>query len=120
MSLKRLTGAALAILIAFSVQAAHGAPLRATRTLRATWCCATTCHHASSTGRASQCCRSASDAGDTATLQTAPTVREPAAVALGLSPRVADMAPAVLVIASAPVVHARGAPTFLLVRSLRL
>jgi hypothetical protein len=68
---------------------------------------------------ASQCCRATTD-GDTATLAATPSLRPPVAACAALPPlslagiRVA--APAAL----EPPPHARGAPIFLLTRSLRI
>jgi hypothetical protein len=47
---------AAAALIAFSVQAAYGAPARSTQTMRALRCCAERCDHAKTPAAAGHCC----------------------------------------------------------------
>ena len=119
MTATRLTAASLTLLVAFGVQAAQGAPLRATRSLRATWCCATTCHHAPTSHGTRECCQARDGDSDTATVRATPTVREPITLAIAVvPPLLAQAAP--FRISAEPAFTARGAPVFLLTRSLRL
>ena len=56
MSVKRLMAFAQVALIAFSVQAAYGAPARSTQILRAVRCCSSHCNHTKSPAAAGDCC----------------------------------------------------------------
>jgi hypothetical protein len=118
-SSKRLFPFALAVLLATSVQAAHAAPLRALAELRAVRCCKDVCRHGQPTrSTARHCCQVAQD--DPGILATAQDVGPGPGAVLAL-----DRPPATLgtpqwtVIAGAGPLP-RGAPIFLLTRTLRL
>jgi len=119
-SSKRLFPFALAVLLATSVQAAHAAPLRALAELRAVRCCKDTCRHGQPTrSTARHCCQVAQD--DPGMLAATPGIvpgAAPAVLALD-APLTTPGTPRWTVVAgTAPV--ARGAPIFLLTRTLRL
>jgi hypothetical protein len=115
----RLLRASLALVVAVGVQSAHGAPSRAIQSVRAVSCCATRCQHPMPARGASQCCRAAADE-DTATLAPPSSLPHPAATWVVLP----SASPAQRTVAASeafrPLAHARGAPIFLLVRSLRI
>lgn len=117
---KRLFPLTLALLLATSVQATQGSPLRTLAELRAAHCCSHTCRHGRTTsGAARHCCQVAQD--DPGVLAGAkPAVDAPAVIAVVL-----DAVPAVLGAPASGVVTGtpplpRAAPLFLLTRTLRL
>jgi hypothetical protein len=115
---KRIVGATLAVLVAFGAQVAQGAPAGAIRAMRAMSCCATRCHHSVPARGASECCRTSTDE-QTATVGAVPAAPEAVAASTVLAaPAAADAVGVRLDAAPAP--HARGAPVFLLVRSIRV
>ena len=120
-SLKRLSRASLTLLVAFGVQAAHGAPARATQTLRAVWCCSTSCHHSTSAPAASRCCGVGQSHDDTATIAPKAAAHAAAATPALVTPALPtaeSLALRRLCTGSLP--GARAAPLFLLTRSLRV
>jgi hypothetical protein len=117
-SRRRIAPAVLAVTLAMTVQAAHGAPGRVLAELHAARCCANTCHHARTNGGARECCGIGQD--DPGVLAGAKVLPAPAAtVAVDVS-AVAVAAPTVERVADLPDARGRAAPVFLLTRTLRL
>lgn len=110
----------LALLVAVGVRTAYAAPASSTAQLRATYCCATHCHHRRGVPRSDECCQVASQANDPALLASPFPLHPPLAVhSLPSSPwGVAPLCLASLGTAAEPGSH--GPPLFLKVRSLRL
>jgi len=114
---------ALVALVVFGLQVGYGAPARHMQTVRALSCCATRCHHATSTAGAARCCGVREVAGEVVT-SAPPKLPDAGLIALGplaalgaSTPR--DGLPGGRVEAS-PAARARGAPLFLLTHSLRI
>lgn len=122
-SLKRLLSSALVVLAAFSVQAAYGAPTRATATVQAQWCCSTRCDHAKSAAAARHCCGVAQAGSEVAA--SPQTKLADSGPFMQAAPVEFDALSSLGSIKSAwasaiPVARARGAPLFLLTHSLRI
>jgi hypothetical protein len=111
---------ALVLALAFSVQAAHGAPARAAGVLRALHCCATKCHRTTSAGAAAQCCQVAPSDADTAGRAPLPHDLSPALHGVPASILALGLPAVVGAGESFSGAAARAAPVFLLSRSLRL
>lgn len=120
MSSKRLFPFALAVLLATSVQAAHTAPLRAVAELRAVRCCKDTCRRKQPTrSTARHCCQVAQD--DPGILGAGHDVvpEAPVGVLVLDQPLATPGTPRWTVVAGTSPLP-RGAPIFLLTRTLRL
>ena len=114
---------AVAALMAFSVQAAYGAPARSTQTLRAMSCCSRHCEHPRTPAAAGHCCGvagAASEVGISSQTKAADGAGAMHAVAVG-SHAVASVDGARTGwVGATPEPRARSSPLFLLTHSLRV
>jgi hypothetical protein len=119
-SSKRLFPFALAVVLATSVQAAHAAPLRALAELRAVKCCTHVCRHGRTTkSTARHCCQVAQDEpGIVAAAQGVAPAAEAAVLVLDLPAATLGTPRWTIIAGTTPL--PRGAPIFLLTRTLRL
>ena len=114
---------AVAALIAFSVQAAYGAPVRSTQTVRALWCCSKRCDHAKTPAAAGHCC---GVAGAESELGVSPQTKLPDtgpvmhAVPVEFDAVSKLDSDATGSVGAIPEPRARSAPLFLLTHSLRI
>lgn len=113
----------VAALMAFSVQAAYGAPAHCTQTIRALWCCSRHCDHAKTPAAADHCC---GVAGAESELGIAPQTKLPdSGPAMHAGPVGLDTASKLdrdgsRRVGAIPEPRARSAPLFLLTHSLRV
>lgn len=120
MSVKRIVASALLVLTTVGAEVTYGAPVQSAAALRAHWCCATRCDRALPAVRAARCCgigvedgaASIGTAAHNRTPDVAPAVREvPASFG-------APVALAGCLAEPLDAVRVRGAPIYLLTRSL--
>lgn len=111
---------ALALALVLGAQVTYGAGSRAAAELRALSCCAHDCKHGPArTAAPNRCCGVAPSPGDTASVAPAtPDVPAPLLAALGTQLESTFACHSAL--APSPHAEARGAPIFLLTRTLRL
>jgi hypothetical protein len=118
-SSKRAVSPALALLLALSVQAAHGAALRSVAEIRAARCCSDVCHRIPSKGAARRCCQVGQD--DPGTVTASKELRAPVLAVACVAPRSAEVgAPTGTPVPTETVARGRAAPLFLLTQSFRL
>jgi hypothetical protein len=123
-SLKRRLSSGIVAFLAFSAHAGYAAPAESTQVVRALWCCATHCRHTRSATTAAHCCKVGRSGGGAVATSAVPKLP-----ARGLAFRAASAAPGGVSpvdghgtgwIEAIPAPRARGAPLFLLTRSLRI